>query len=322
MPLSPVLARTLAAGRPQFNARIAAARRARSGFDTDALSDMIRVRLDPVAAAVEAISPDRVGATVEAGFDLLVMLAGQAMAASRKALLDRVWSEVAPRLAAPVAGRPFATLGMLTNAALTIAATAGARADEWIERMIAVAPMIEADTLAATGQVIAWRSGMAHFREGALAAADGLPDALALAAIGASGRWAEVRAALVANPWWTPDEDTPCIRFGGFAGFGGPFAEPPRVRAGTQGFFVRSGERTGLLVADAWGATLHPAAKEEFDGADATGAEIRGGAVVAGDRTIPIDLPAEGLSAAIARNGIAIVSPYSHFVQILPWRLP
>lgn len=322
MTLSPALARTLAAGRPQFNARIAAARRARPGFDTETLSDAIRVRLDPVAAAVEAISLDQVGATVEAGFDLSVMLAGQAISGHRKALVDRVWREVAPMLATIVAARPFATLGMLTNAVLTIEATAGARADDWIGRMVAVAPMIEADMLAATGQVIAWRSGMAHFREGAIAAADTLPEALALAAISASGNWADVRAALLANPWWTPDGETPGIRFGGFTGFGGPFAEPPTVRVGTQGFFVQSGDRTGLLVADAWGATLHPATKEEFDGADAATAEIRGATVVANDRTIPIDLPAEGLSAVIAGHSVAISSPYSHFLLILPWWLP
>ena len=58
MSVSPVLARTLAAGRPQFNARVAAARRARSGFDAEAFAQAIRVRLDPVVVAVDALAAE------------------------------------------------------------------------------------------------------------------------------------------------------------------------------------------------------------------------------------------------------------------------
>jgi hypothetical protein len=322
MTVSPALAKALAAGRPQFNARIAAARRARSGLDMDAVARTIREWLGPVATAVEAAAPDRTGAVVEAGFDLCLGLAGQGLAGERRAVVDQVWREVAVACAAAVAERPFATLAMLTNAALTIDATPGARATDWIARMTAIAPMITADTLAAAGQVVAWRSGMAHFRDGALSAADGLPEPLALAAIGARGAWSDVRAALTANIWWTPDGDAAeGIGFGGFTGFGGPFAEPPQVRTCDQGFLVRSGARTGLIVADAWGATLHPASPDEFDGA-AAARSSEGAAIVAADRTIAVDLPPEGLAFAVNAHSVAVASPYSHHLRIVPWRLP
>lgn len=328
MTISPVLARALAAGRPQFNARVAAARRERSGFDVDALAEAIRLRLDPVVVAVDAVAPDRTSAVVDAGFDLIVTLAGQNFAGARSMLINQLWREVAVAYVGPVAQRPFATLALLINAALKIEATPGARAGEWIDRMIAIAPLVDADTLAGAGQVVAWRSGMAHFREGAIAVADGLPEALALAAIGATDSWADVRAALIANPWWTPEVGSaPEIRFGGFSGFGGPFVAPPQVRASGQGFFVRSGEYVGLLVADVWGATLHPATGEEFDAANDDGAGIERGSIngtriMAGDRAIEIDLPPEGLSVAANATSVAVASAYSHYVRVMPWRLP
>ncbi len=310
MTLSAVLVRELAAARPRFNALVATARRARSGFDTAALADAVAIRLDPLAVAVEAVAPDRTASVVDAGFALSVVLVDQALSGERRLLVDRVWREVAVPLAAVVAERPEPALAMLTNAALKLAATAGAGVDEWMVRMAVLAPLVDADTLAAAGQVVAWRAGMAHYREGALAAADGLPEALALAAIGAQGSWAGVRAALAADRWWTPEGGAPGTRFGGFTGFGGPFASPPEVRAGTHGVFVRSGARTGLLVADAWGATLHPASEHEFYAALPA---VRAPAA-------PPGLPKDDLHAAITADMIVFASPLSHFVEVQPWR--
>ncbi len=324
MTLSPVLARLLAAGRPQFNARVAEARRARPGFKGELLAQAIRKRLDPIVVAVDSVAPERVAAVVEAGFDVLLGLAGHGIDGERGALLDRVWNQLGIALARSVAEQPFAVLAMMSNAALAIAATPGARVDDWIERMSAIAPLVTAATLRVAGQVVAWRSGMAHFREGAIVAADSLPDAVAVAAIGAVGSWADIRGVLAKDPWWTPAGDpSPGITFGGFAGFGGPFTEPPAVRAGPQGFLLRSGAKTGLLVADAWGATLHPADAAQFDSAKA-GAPILidGALVVAGDRRIATGLPSEGLAAAATANSVAIVSRYSHQVRIEPWRIP
>lgn len=322
MTLSPVLARSLAAGRAQFNARVAAARRARPGFNGDALAQAIRDRLEPVVIAVDAVAPERVEAVVEAGFDVILGLAGHGIAGERGALVDRVWRTLGAAYARSVAEQPFAVLAMLTNAALTIAATPGARVDEWIERMTALAPVVTAEVLRATGQVVAWRSGMPHYRDGAIAAGDGLPDAVAAAAIGSAEGWAVIRPALVDDPWWTPTGvAAEGVTVGGFTGFGGPFAEPPVIRAGPHGFFVRSGSAASLLIADAWGATLHPADPDEFDSAADAPVRCDGAAIIAGDRTIPTDLPADGLSAVANATSVAIVSRYSHQIRIVPWRL-
>jgi hypothetical protein len=310
--LSPPLARALAAARPRLNAEVAAARRARTGFDLDALAAALRTRVDPLASAVEAVAADRTAAVVDAAFALTVELVAHALAGARRELVDRVWREVAVPLATTVAERPAPVLAMLTNAVLTLDATPGARAEAWMTRMAALAPLLCADTMAAAGQVVAWRAGMAHYRAGALAAADELPEPLALAAVGASGRWADVRAALAADRWWTP-EPRPAgtgVRVGGFSGFGGPFGSPPAVRAAADGFFVRSGERTHLLIADAWGATLHPAEAEAFDQA----------MTAKPSRMSASGFPDDNVDAVVSGDSIALASRYSHFVEVRPWQ--
>ncbi len=295
MTLSAVLVRELAVARSRFNGLVA----------TVACPQRVRTE-----ALADAVAPDCTAMVVDAGFALSVALVGHGLSGERRLLVDRVWREVAVSLAAIVAERPEPALAMLTNAALKLAATPGARVDEWMVRMAGLAPLVDADTLAATGQVVAWRAGMAHFRDGALAAADGLPEALALAAIGAEGHWAEVRTALAADRWWTPEGGAVGARFGGFTGFGGPFAAPPEVRAATEGVFVRSGTRTGLLVADAWGATLHPASEHEFDAARPASHAPAG----------PLGLPDGELCVAITADTIVFASPLSHFIEVQPWR--
>ena len=114
-----------------------------------------------------------------------------------------------------------------------------------------------------------------------------------------------------ADRWWTPDAGSAGeIRFGGFVGLGGPFEQPPQVRGSTDGFLVRSGARLGLLVADAWGATLHPATEDEFDRA----------APPTAASGITSRLVADGLLAATTGDSVALASPYSHHIEVRPWR--
>ncbi|MFS2217338.1 hypothetical protein ACCD08_22770 [Telluria sp. Tellsp104] len=99
---------------------------------------------------------------------------------------------------------------------------------------------------------------------------------------------------------------------GGFTGFGGAFAEPPEVRAGADGFVVRAGERCHLLLADAYGAVLLAATPDEFDRA------APGGAVQVDARRIAPDLPADGLAVCASGPTLALTSPYTHAIRVLP----
>ena len=205
MSVSAVLATELKAARGPLNARVAAAQ-AQSHFDTAALAGFLRERLDPLAQAVEAVAPERTTAMVGAGFEMALTLAARGLAgpAALSPVVEDTWAELGGPYARLIAEQPSAVLGGLSNAAVQIAATAGARVERWRALMAALAAHATGDTWRALGQVAAWRAGMAHYRDGALGAADTLRAPVALAAVGAGGGdWPAVRAALTANRWWS-----------------------------------------------------------------------------------------------------------------------
>lgn len=330
MAVSAPFARVLAAGRPQFNARIAEAKRRMPGLGVTKFAAFLAPGVDAVVGAVDAIAPDRTGAVALAAFDIALVLAGQGHVGDspRAALPNRLWHDVLPRLAPRVAEAPAAVLGALSNAAVQLAALPGVRGGEWIDRMADLAPRAATvPQLLDLGKVLAWRCGAAHFRAGALAAADGLPPALALAAVDAtaSSAWSEVRAAFDADPWWSPGQAGERSRdVGAFTGFGGSFAQPPQVRVAADGFWVRSGDRYSLLVADAWGAVLLPASAQEFDaGARAVragGPALTGTRLTVATRAVDLDLPAEGLQVVANDHTAAVTSPYTHAIRLVALR--
>lgn len=325
MTLSPALAEALAARRGRFNARVAAMRHERQGFDTDAFAEAVRDRLDPLVAAVAQAAPDRVAAVVAAAFDMALLLVARGLLGPRARgdVANRVWSDLGPVYAAPIAAAPRVCLGALTNASLRLSATPGVRVDDWLALMAKLARFamsVEPRTLAL---IAAWRAGAAHYREAALAAADEVPEAVALTALGTSdATWTDIREQLAANRWWTPDGTVPDrgVEVGAFTGFGGLFDRPPEVRAAPEGFHVRSGERHFLLVADAFGVTLHPASADAFDAADAPCSfpALRGSALETDDRHVAFDLPAQGLAAPANADTIAVTSPFTHAIRLLP----
>ena len=169
------------------------------------------------------------------------------------------------------------------------------------------------------GQVLAWRAGVAHFRQGALAAADTLPPDLALAAFGEPGApWPQVHAQLMEYPWRGNADGR---EFGSFSGLGGDFGTPPQVRAAADGFIVRSGERHYLLVADAFGAVLHSATAPEFEQAQTgtpSAVRLDGAILHIGARRIELDVPAGDIAIAANAHTLAITSPWTHAIRLLP----
>ena len=138
-----------------------------------------------------------------------------------------------------------------------------------------------------------------------------------------------MRDILRSDPWWAPDDTarrrlSTGIEIGGFTGFGGTFAQPPEVRPAAEGFWVRSGERYSLLIADACGATLHAAAEEEYGRPEAPVTRARislsGQRLTINDRTITLDLPAAQLRVVSNADSVALTSPYSHAIRVLPLR--
>jgi len=331
MAISEPFAHVLASGRAQFNARVVEARRRYPGFDSEAFAAFLQSGVDPVIRSVAEAAPERLASVALLAYDLALDLVGQALAGpkARSPDVNRVWQEVIPVYAGLAAAHPAQVVGSLTNAVVHIGKVAGARAGQWLDEVTRLAPQIESPAqLQAVGQVLAWRSGLAHFRDGAREAADRLPEPLALAAMGCAGDagWAQVREKLAKDPWWSPshqDRVEPAGReFGAYTGLGGEFAEPPEVRACAEGFIVRSGKRFSLLVADAFGTVLHGAAQDDFDHAArqdfAQAASLSGNRVRLPRGVIELDLPADRLALSTNRHTAAVTSPYTHTIRLLP----
>ena len=322
--ISPAFASILASGRAQFNGRAAEARRRFPSLDMAAFGAFLPDGVDPLVVAVAAAAPERVGGVTLAAYDMALELVGHGLAGptAKNPFLTTVWRELAPLFAPLLATAPIEVLGMLSNAAIHIASVAGARPAQWQRELATLAAQIATlAQLRAVGQVLAWRAGIAHFRQGALAAADTLPQALALAAFGEPGaQWSQVHAQLQENPWRGNADGR---EFGSFTGLGGDFATPPQVRAAADGcgFAVRSGERHYLLVADAYGAVLHSATAQEFEQAYAdmpSAVRLDGTTLHLGARSIALDVPAGDIAIAANAHTLAITSPWTHAIRLLP----
>lgn len=326
--VSATFARILAAGRSQFNQRMVEARRRHPGLDTQGFGAFLVSGIDPLLVAVGAVEPNRAPAVALAAYDLALDLTGLAIVgpAARGRRVEDVWRTLAPQLARLVAERPAEVLGALSNAAIYLDSIPHARPDQWLAQMIAIAPQVHSlADLHVIGQVLAWRAGVAHFRIGAIEAANRLPADLALAAFGLAGgqSWEQVRERMLTDPWWTAAGAISARNeIGGFTGLGGAFGVPPTVRPHHDGFVVKSDDRYYLLIADACGAVLHGATANEFDQArpdTGSGAwSLRGSTLRVGPRTMELDLPADGLAACCNGHTVAVTSPYTHAIRLLP----
>ncbi len=275
--ISPGLATILRSGRADFNARFLAARRLHPDLDPAAFAGFLESAVDELAQAVEQVRPDRLGEVVQVAYDAGLELVGQKLAGAGARLddIEQAWREILPAAAGVVAGSPGRLIPAVCNAAHQLASTPGASCGKWIERMTAlIGQCADADGFARLGQVLAWRAGLPHLRAGALEVAGSLPESLALAAVeaGPGAIWNDVRAKLLAQPWFDPSRGSAgasasmrvVAQAGTFKGFGGLFIEPPSVVSAGDHFLVRSDRECWLLTADLYGATFHRASIEEF----------------------------------------------------------
>ncbi|QIF03544.1 hypothetical protein [Roseimicrobium sp. ORNL1] len=277
-PFSPMLAGVLRSGRDGFNARFADMKRRHPSLDADAFSHVLLQSIAPLAESVGREQPDRVPAVVWAAYDAALQLVAERLSgpSGRHPMIEVSWQRLLPAVTPLLTQSPGKMIAAVSNALCHLSSTMGADPEEWVERMLACAPQLTTvEHFLAAGKLAAWRCGLAHFREGALAAGDTLPEAVALRLLGCTTdgeKWAAVRARVAEYPWWTPGEtvsDIPKPRVvkavGSFRGFGGLFAEPPIVGIVDGNFVVRSGDEAWLLICDAFGATFHRVDMEYFN---------------------------------------------------------
>ena len=332
--ISAPLASVLRSERGDLNARFAAARIRHPDLDATMFADFVREALDPLVTAVERTRPERVRDVALAAYDIALELVGQKLVgrSARTPHVGEAWRRVLPELVPLVAAEPERMIASVCNAAHHLSATSGARPAAWIDIMSKLASQCpDGAAFLTLGQVAAWRAGMAHFRASALAAADKLPEPLAVAATGArSSRWPDIRDRLSADRWFDPSTPerppgTPRLvaRAGAFRGFGGLFTEPPTAAMAGEQLFVRGGTECWLLEADAFGATFHRATQSEFENARARstvpdGISVRGTTLIVHGTTVDLpnvfDRPS---SVCGSRTTLAVTSPQTHAVLLV-----
>ncbi len=322
----------LAARRDRFNSAFAAARMVRPRLDGAAFLGVLREAVAPAAEAAIATQPERADVIVEALYDLALDLFRQDLLGprARSAAIPLAWSDLLPRLGVFIAVDPLLAAAAISNAAYNLEQVPGAGVTEWMARLLqiaACAPPGDLDALLRGGQVAAWRSGMAHYRAGALAACDGLADPLARAALGlgGAGSVSETLTHLRADRWHLPGEsDRTEARVmgevGGFRGLGGPFLTLPRLAVDAAGLLVREGDRAWRLNADAFGATLlplHPAPEADERGASRAWSLKPDGALQVDKRRTALPALANSLSSARFENTVAVVTAWSYKIKLV-----
>jgi hypothetical protein len=156
-----------------------------------------------------------------------------------------------------------------------------------------------------------------------LSAISSLPPALACTVLRIEPRQYEATLQrLQEDRWFDPSrpsaESLRIVRSAGaFRGFGGPFLQPPLVKGTDGGWLVQSADDYWLLVADAFGATLHRSTVEEWRAQPEKHAEHVGARVIHNGKAL--DLPEAGpiTSSGTSAGAIACTFAHSHQIQLV-----
>ena len=332
--ISETLADVLQSGRTEFNSRYEAARQRYPGLDGAAFSRFIVETIDPLAQGAVRVTRDRVSEVVTVAYDIGLELVGQKLIGKEArenaidASLRRTYSFLMPFIVAA----PERILPAIYNALHTLVSTAGARPEQWVEVLGRIGVQCEDPVqLLKLGQVLGWRSGLAHYRSSALAIAATLPPMLVIAALGgdAGCNWPDVAERLVADPWFDPAKSSATAnktkmvvvsKVGGFRGFGGLFAEPPEVASSREQLWVKSGEDCWLLCADVFGNTFQRATREEFENArknpfSPENLVISPQKIVWNNRSMALSVQVAG--SAATETTLAVTSPGSLAISLI-----
>jgi hypothetical protein len=256
--LSPAFRDLLERNRDALNARFAA--RAK-GERTAAMLAFLARTVDPlVAAAPEGKAP----AVLSALFDLgLAGIGSGVVGEVDPSPFERALVETAARFGPHWLDDPARFLVATGNAFVRVARELGpdpARA--WLEGLAGVAPITrDRAALLDAGLVLAWRAGIAALRPSAIAKLASLEPSIVRAIFGADAVDASPERRFASPASATPLGPLELVaQVGGFVGFGGPFARPPRVAFAGGRMLASDGSVGGEIFADAFGAELVPSA--------------------------------------------------------------
>ena len=243
-------------------------------------------------------------------------------------MVSHLWRTVLPSLAAHVITDPARVLSELSNAASQFTTFPSARPDQWLRLLRDLGPSTtDVAQLRQLGQVLAWRSGLAHYRSGALAAAGQLTEPIRSAALQlpVPQPFDEFVRELDTSPWPVTQRAAlvnPALltTVGAFRGFGGPFLTPPTLATRGTELIARSGDRNWRITADLFGATLHRI-DDPGDGAGMTArppTQLFGGSMVFAEGRV-VDLSGSSpITSVVQGDGfLAVTTENSHVIRFV-----
>lgn len=237
--------------RDRYNTLFALARRARPRLCQEQFVFNLREYLAPLVQVTAQAGRQEL---VSFAYELLLELTGVELF-SRSEAVRRLWLEVLPHCSDIVGQAPGRVIPSLTNACYNLERERGADWAFWLDKMKGCCQRSAGwEQWLEVGQVLAWVSGLAHYRQSATELAASLPSELVGQLV---PRWDKVRG----DPWWPRRPASGKLvrahQLGDFVGFGGPFRRPPElVSAGSNKFLVSDGLEEWLLSCDGFGATL------------------------------------------------------------------
>jgi hypothetical protein len=294
----------LAIRREQYNARFRLARHKSKNLDANAFLSHLRDFVGPSVDAAAAAGGDPVQVT-----DVLVDLAfathGQVPDALRQLL---------PELARFVAAEPQRVVVAMANALHHLESSAGA----WAHTMTVFASRAgSVESLLDIGAVAAWRHGLAVLRNSALSAARRVQPEILTDLLGTS----DVDG-LAADPWRLPGRK-PCLqvvrRVGKFRGFGGAFAQPPKVFVAAGNWYANDGHGTWRIHADQFGAALRRVEDVVPEQVEPTLTLSDNGDVRFGPQILGIRDLAGASSWASMSTTLAATTPWTHAITFVAW---
>ncbi len=327
------LAHILAEGRGRYNYQFLEARQRWPELRADEFQLLLEQAVLPVVQRAADCAPQRAGAVLDVLYDLALELLGRRLLGPQARLraIAVGWEQLLPRVVHLLVQAPRLVAGALSNALFNLERTPGARPAEWAAIMGRAAEQCEeVSTWLLAGQAAAWRAGMAHYRQGALALCGRLPEPVARDVLDLPARVRVDEAVMRwrTDPWWSPQATNGDRRLavvaqlGAFRGFGGPFLNPPRVQWNGGGFVVQDSQATWTLHADRFGAVLLRAIRpvELLPAAQGTPFALLHNGVVSfqGRRQTFSELRSANSWAANSTTLVA-TSPLSHRVVVLAW---
>ncbi len=272
--MNEVFVHALKENRDKLNTKFAYARHTYPKLDGDLALEHLRQMVAPVIDAVSRISISRAETVLVTLYELSLELLGKGMIGekTRYPAMVKGWNQIFTQAAKLLAQEPLLFAGSVLNALYNLSISQGTRPNYWIDEMLRIGA--ECDTVQTyleVGKIVAWRSGMAHYRDGALDACLNLEPKLARLSLAIKEDVKTPIDVIVErlhhDPWLSPWSANLGVKnekrlkvasvVGGFRGFGGVFISPPEVVLSNDDFYIFDNESCWMMTADLFGATLH-----------------------------------------------------------------